>query len=308
MNLSHTEKIALRHAGLHPRQVRRIQQQETAIVNMERKIEALMSEQEYDVEREKLREAYGDGRSSIEARAKADMALAKFFVETGWSRERLAKKEGASLQRISQRMFYGRFLNYSARGLAELPKNLTENRFNGYWQQTLNQATRYLGGRSGGDVFNEEARFDEVIRLIEENTVAVQQRRPQIGKAIAEHFTDGKWYDIPTIAAKVESPEDHVAATLKGMRDNKYYSCKCEQREIGAVVKYRIFREAKKVGTDEMLEKLEPLLSKLREEGHKNMATMSPPTVLYLTGKIQQQIDEWSGKPAKETGLRKVAF
>jgi hypothetical protein len=53
-----------------------------------------MTEEEYDREREKLRELYGSGRSSVEARAKADMALAKFFVATRWSHERIAKKEG----------------------------------------------------------------------------------------------------------------------------------------------------------------------------------------------------------------------
>jgi len=86
------------------------------------------------------------------------------------------------------------------------------------------------------------------------------------------------------------------------------YGSNCERREVGTGTKYRLFREAKKVGTDEMVEKLRPLIEKLMAEGKKNMATMSPPTVLYLAGMIQKQIDEWSGKPETETGLRKVAF
>ena len=79
-----------------------------------------------------------------------------------------------------------------------------------------------------------------------------------------------------------------------------------QQKEFGTVTKHRIFREERKVGTDELTDKLRPLIERLTAEGKKNMATMSPPTVLYLASKIQQQIDEWAG--AKETGLRKVSF
>ena len=52
-------------------------------MNMEpRHLTNTMTEEDYDREREKLRETYGSG-TSVEARAKADMALAKFFVATG---------------------------------------------------------------------------------------------------------------------------------------------------------------------------------------------------------------------------------
>jgi hypothetical protein len=56
---------------------------------------------------------------------------------------------------------------------------------------------------------------------IEEDTVAIQQRRKKIGKDITEHFADGKWHDIPTIAAKVGFPEDYVKKTLENMRLKK---------------------------------------------------------------------------------------
>jgi hypothetical protein len=55
-----------------------------------------MTEQEYDIERAKLRETYGSGigkLAPVEARAKSDIALCRFLVSTGWPNDRLAKKE-----------------------------------------------------------------------------------------------------------------------------------------------------------------------------------------------------------------------
>lgn len=296
-------------------------QQEELPMNMEpRNIPGTMTEEEYDIERGKLRETYGSGirkLASTEARAKSDIALCKFLVATGWTHERIAKKEGVGQSSIAQRLIFGRFLSSPITREIELPKNLTETRWRlDYWARTIDKRTSYLGGRTkGGSLFNEEGRFEQVLRLIEEDAVAVAQRRPQIGKAIAEHFADGKWHALPEISAKVEAPEEHVAATLKGMRSNGYYQCKCEQREIGTVTKYRIFHEAKKVGTDELRQKLGPMIKNLKDEGKKNMATMSPPSVLYWAGMIEKQIDAWiEGKAAEtkgefeKTGLRKIAF
>jgi hypothetical protein len=116
-------------------------------------------------------------------------------------------------------------------------------------------------------------------------------------------FGDGKWHDVPTIAAEVGFPEDHVKDTLENMRQKRTYKHKAEQKEIGTVSKYRIFREEEKVGTDELEKKLMPMIAKLKAEGHKNMATMSPPAVLYWAGMIEKQIEKWAeGKDAETKG------
>ena len=60
------------------------------------------------------------------------------FYRSGWTQDELAKKEGKSQNYISERLTFGRFLNFiaTAINLETFPKNLTEFRFRGYWQQT----------------------------------------------------------------------------------------------------------------------------------------------------------------------------
>src|ERR1700738_4646023 len=84
-----------------------------------------MIEQEHEQERAKLGDAHGD--RSREIAAKRDQALAILFYRSGWSEERLAKKEDSTHQWVSDRMRFGRFLNF-VNSLVEphpLPKNLS---------------------------------------------------------------------------------------------------------------------------------------------------------------------------------------
>jgi hypothetical protein len=62
------------------------------------------------------------------------------------------------------------------------------------------------------------------------------------------------------------------------------------------------------------------MIKALKAEGKKNMATMSPPSVLYWAGMIEKQIEAWAegkvrdlkdaeGKSEfEQTGLRKVTL
>jgi hypothetical protein len=56
----------------------------------------------------------------------------------GWTKEKLAEKEGKSPQWIAQRLRFGRFLNFSTmvEKTETLPKNLTERKFRKYWERT----------------------------------------------------------------------------------------------------------------------------------------------------------------------------
>jgi hypothetical protein len=105
-----------------------------------------MAEQDFDRERTRLRGLYGDSRK--EAGARYEQALAKLFYISGWTLERLAKKEGKSKSKISQMMIFGRFLGYlESQNSSEstlstavdksqrVPFGLTEFYFRGFWLQ-----------------------------------------------------------------------------------------------------------------------------------------------------------------------------
>ncbi len=241
-----------------------------------------MTEAEFDLERKKLRELYGD--SSTEAGAKRDQALAVLFYKSGWTQEELAEKEAKTRQWVAYRLRFGRFLNFATAvaNPESLPKNLNEWRFRSYWDRTEKTDT------------NERTRFREVSRLILEDLVAVRPRRPQIGKAIIKHFADSKWHQIETIAKEIDAPIDHVQETLEGISKNGNYNAKCERKKVGTHFQYRIFYSEKTISSNELTEKLGPIIKGLKEEGRKNMATMAPSAVAALAALLQRQLDEWT--------------
>ena len=89
-----------------------------------------MSPDDYEAERARLREAYGD--SNKEAGARFEQELARLFYRSGWTQEELAKKEGLKQPTVCQRLQFGRFLDFIASGnKTENPafSKLTERRF-----------------------------------------------------------------------------------------------------------------------------------------------------------------------------------
>lgn len=242
-----------------------------------------MSVADYERERATLRETYGE--SSTEAAAKRDQALAKLFYRSQWTQEELAEKEGQSQQRIGQSIRFGRFLNFTTTvvNFETLPSNLTERRFRSYWERT---------DKSEG---NERARFTAVLRLMQEETVLVQKRRPKVGRTIVDQFGDGKWHPLTTIAEAVDTPEEHVVETLRTMEALRgTYGARCERKKVGTSFSYRIFRQTRTISSEELKTKLTPLIEGLKAEGKKNMATMSPATVAHLAGWLQKLLDEWT--------------
>jgi hypothetical protein len=242
-----------------------------------------MTEDEYDRERANLRSTYSD--SSVEAVAKRDQALAILFGRSGWTEERLTKKEGVAHQWVSYRMCFGRFLNFAS-SLAEpesLPKNLSAKRFLDIWEQQTVQKER-----------NERIRFQQVLKIMRSESIAAA-RRPSIGKSIKEKFADGKWHPLNTIVEGVGADKKHVLDTINGMSKNGYFGCKVERKRVGTHTEFRIFKENKRISLDELVEKLTPIIKDLKAEGRKNMATMSPATVGYLAGMLEKLVEEWVG-------------
>lgn len=242
-----------------------------------------ISVDDYERARAVIRETYGE--SSTEAAAKRDQALAKLFYRSGWTQEELADKEGKSPQWISYRVRFGRFLGFSTtvEKFETPPSNLTEWRFRSYWERT---------DKSEG---NERARFTAVLRLMQEETVLMQKRRPKIGPMIVAQFGDGKWHSLTSIAAAIEVPEEHIVETLRTMEALRgTYGARCERKKVGTSSSYRIFRQTRMISSAELKTKLTPLIEGLKTEGKKNMATMSPGTVAHLAGLLQHLLDEWT--------------
>ena len=239
-------------------------------------LHSVMSEAEYDKARAEVRVAYGDSRT--EAGARFEQALASLFYRSGWTQEKLAAKEGKSQKWVDFRLRFGRFLNFSTDVLnSKLP--LTEGKFRKYWAQTK------------GD---ERDRFKAVQRMIADDAKLVKDRRPQIGPNIKKHFADGKWHSAEEMADELEVDEDHIHATLKGIVDNGYHECKGERKKVGTETHYRIFPMDKTISAKELIEKLDPIVKGLEEQGRKNQVTMSVSAVAVLASKLRKLLHEWA--------------
>jgi hypothetical protein len=239
-----------------------------------------MSEADYDMERARLRELYGDSQKT--AGAKRDQALAVLFAKSGWNQERLAAKEGKGQQWISRHILFGRFLNFTPFGVnEELPPNLTEGRFRKYWGQTDSHA-------------KDEPRFREVIRLIRAEPVTAP-RRPAIGDAIKKQFADGQWHAVNDISAAVGADADHVTDTLKNIAQHETYGCKAERkRGPGGSQQWRLFKLDKVVSSGELLNKLTPIIKDLEDEGRSSLAAAAPARVAILAHKLRKLLEGWT--------------
>jgi hypothetical protein len=127
------------------------------------------------------------------------------------------------------------------------------------------------------------------------------QMRPKIGAAIVEQFGDGKWHSRATIAKVLDTTEDHVATTLETMRKMQTYGARSERKRVGTSCSYRIFRKKNMISSNELVEKLGPIIKSLKAEGKKNAATMSPGTVAHLAAQLRNLLDEWT---AASVGMR----
>jgi hypothetical protein len=242
-----------------------------------------MSEAEYDAERAKL------APDKAAAAVRWEQALAVLFARSNWTQDMLAKKEGKTRQWVSLRLCFGGFLNFATTvAKAEsIPNNLTERRFRSLWELT-DKAER-----------NERVRFQEVLKLIREDTRISKPPSPKgYPKIIREHFADGQWHPLADIAEKLEEP-DHAAVerSLYGM--DKLGSADIEKRLRGRDqhTEYRIFPREKTVSASELAEKLGPLIKSLKAEGKKSMAAMVPANVAMFADLLQRLLDEWTASP-----------
>jgi len=243
-------------------------------------LRSVMTEAEYDDARARL----APDKAAAGVRWEQDLAL--LFARSGWTQEKIAKKEGKGQQWISRRLIFGRFLTFTPTGVnaENLFANLTERRFRELWSET---------DQNEG---NERIRFQQVMKLIEERISIVKPRVKPFGHEIKQKFGDGKWHGLDEIVAELGHDERDVAATLKGMQGNQNYKVQVETMLRGREQRphFKIYPLEKSVGSIELAEKLGPLIKELKLEGKKNMATMVPANVAYFAEKLQRLLDEWT--------------
>ena len=239
-----------------------------------------MNEAQYDAERAKLAPTKKD------AGIRWEQELALLFVRSGWTQEELAKREGKSQQRISDWLRFGKFLNFTSVLVNPefAPTNLTERKFHGYWDRT---------DKCGG---NERQRFGEVAKLMRDELNLIAPKRAAIVAQIKEKFADGKWHILTAMAAEIEVEATNILDVIERMKWKGGYSgCKAETRKYGTTHQCRIFCQGHKtISAPELIEKLAPIIKELKYQGKCNMATMSPPSVAVLAGRLQKLLDEWT--------------
>lgn len=242
-----------------------------------------MSEAEYDAERARLRELYGE--SSAEAVGKRDQALALLFARSNWTQEELAKKEGKTRQWIAYRVRFGEFLNYATvvAKSKSLPSNLTEGRFRKFWEQTDKKSPK------------DEYRFREVLELLNDPEAGPQRTmRPRIAPDIVKQFGDGKWHQVEVIAKALGTDADHVDGALGMMLKYTTHGASAEKRIHSRSHQYRIFKQDRAIANSELLEKLTPIVKGLEAEGRRSAAAASPAAVAILANQLRKLLDEWT--------------
>ena len=236
-----------------------------------------MTLDEYRAERARL------GKDRKDAGDRWEQDLARLFDRSGLTQEALAKEEGKDQAWVARCLLLGRFLNFMSTDInaENVPTSLTLRKFRDFWKKT-------------DKADNERKRFLDVAAAIQSALLAAP-RRPQIGTAIRERFADGKWHSPAEIAETLDAEPDHVLATLQSIADNETYRMRGERKRAPkGETHFRLFKQEKMISTAEIKEKLAPLIKGLKEEGKKNMATMSPGTVARLAALLQRHLDEWS--------------
>ena len=243
-----------------------------------------MTEADYERERQRLRETYGDSKG--EAAARFDQELAALFYRSGWTQEQLAAKEGKSRQWIGYHIIFGQFLSNAtmvANGDSP-PKNLTERRFRSYWEETV-------------DCGNDRIRFQQVIGLMKEDTAVIRKRRKAIGYAVVDKFADGKWHDPAVIAKKLDFDPQHVIDTLDRICKNKAFNARADHKRVGQAKYYRVFRQTRMISSDELTTELGPLVETLLFQGTRHRASFSPGKVIVVATQIKRLLEQWAKGP-----------
>jgi hypothetical protein len=261
---------------------------------------ARMTDAEYEHERAKI------APTKVAAGIRWEQELAALFYRSGWSTAELAKREGQSKANIAYLVKFGQFLSFLQSSTyldeAEMAR-LTGRRFRAYWARTQTPS-----GKIDPLGIYDRDRFREAAQLMAEESDEWLKQGWQLGVArsgprlppdtsikLIKKCGDGKWRSAEQIASKVglEADQAHKLVT-HSLTSSHRDKCDVETKKVGKETHFRIFKKDKTVSTDELTEKLTPILEELEAEGKKNMATMVPAKVAMLTARIKQLLKEWA--------------
>src|SRR5215467_1578992 len=194
-----------------------------------------MSEEDYDRERERIRDVYGN--SKAEAATRWEQELAKLLWRSSWTQEELAAKEGKSISWISRQVLFGRFLDVSV-NLTDW-QILSEGKFRNYWKNSEGASERH--------------RFRHIAEMIEAVTQKVAvPNASALMVAIRERYSDSKWHPAESIARHIGKPLEHVSQLLTEKSKSHFKTYKVEARGKGVSEQYRIVPTEKRIGSFEL--------------------------------------------------------
>lgn len=234
-----------------------------------------MSDSEYERERERIREVYGESKS--DAGIRWEQALAKLFCASGWGQEEIAAREGKSQTWVQFRMRFGRFLSFPTN--STVGTNLSERHFRQLWDQT-----------TGSDI----RRFAQVAEMIQKENAPRGVNRNAMMDQIRDLYSNGKWHSTEAIANRIGKDKGEVERTLAGASSRGSRRYRIERRRRGREFQYRIYPMEKTVSSVELSEKLGPIILQLRAEGRKNMATIAIPKIAEIAAELQVMLDDWT--------------
>jgi len=259
-----------------------------------------MTEEQYERERQALRDAYGNNKT--QAGARWEQELAKLFDRSGWTQEQLAKKEGMSQRRTSELLKFGQFLGFSATGAKiENGPVLNERSFRKCWAQTST-------GSNQSPVHDRD-RFREVARMIADAAETGTRKKPigpDVSKKIVKKLGDGQWHTPKSIASAGGIAESDVPGALGNILKFGLHNTKAEKKKVGKEFHYRIFKLERSISLDELIEKLTPIIKALDAEGRKTSVTTIPGEVRNQAIRLKKLLDEWTEPSRRSLGTKRT--
>lgn len=244
----------------------------------------MMTETEFDQEKARLVALYGNAPK--DAMYKRNNAFALFYATSGWNQTRLAKQEGIHQTRISQLLIFGEFqIYFKTKCLKDFDDK--EGLFRAHWRRTEETASRH-------------ARFDAVIDVLDAAQQApslpVKRGSKRLATKILELFADSRWHNLSVIYTRIEDIPKNIDTVLDAMRLRGAFHTFCERRRGSKDEggwQYRFTKHhGQHVNYGVLMTELEPIIQRFKEEGQKNMATMSPATVTVITHDLIKTLEK----------------
>jgi hypothetical protein len=165
-----------------------------------------MSTADYDRRRAEIEKSLDDAHDRFEQdNARYEQELSKLFIASGWTQEKLAKKEGMSQPYTSQLLRFGRFMEYCNCNISITPFN--EGRFRDYWFQT------------GRELKDENARFQQVLDIVEGKMKPIKPKKKKQSqpRAVPAEASEDEADTVTTECGYTATVELNHTKTVNGL-------------------------------------------------------------------------------------------